>query len=230
MDDLVEAIKCYLGGPRNARYERERADTRIRPQPVDERLRLLEEIIALDLPFGLKLAFNSLGLATYRSKILFPGVAQADPTTFREYLVYGMRSGDVLDCLRIAFSFRHTDPARAAYMLYYLAAFVSPMGTACQMKVESLTKRLAEIHQLNFDPETWEGGADDLGWFVWLDGDRHWIWWPPVREAIDRRLGLASTPESWSCHYYWNAWHHLHVHPRSRHRVTDSLEHDRISD
>jgi len=215
MEELIDELKRYLSGPHNAPFEREFAAAKIRPLPVPERLAVLHEALALDLPLGLNLAFLSLKPSTYRSRILYPGILNADPATLREYLVYGMYQADVLYCLWSAAELLETDPARLAYILYYLAVFVGPGATACQESVRFQHEKLAASGHLNFDPHTWEGGPDDWDWFIWLDGPRHWIWWLPAREAIDFRLGRS---RGMFAGYGWNGWRKAHARTRSRYQ------------
>ena len=216
MQELIDELRRYLAEPPDAKYEREFVTAKIRPLPVPERVALLQEALALDIPLGLKLAVRSLGQVTYQNEILYPGVLQADPATLREYLVYGMCSGDVLHCIRAAWPLSKTDPERATSIIYYLAVFMGAGGTACQEGTRVWLERLTASGHLDFDPETWEGGLDDWDWFLWLDGPCHWIWWPPVRQGIDRRIG--PTDDDKFDRYRWNPWRTDIVRPRARYR------------
>jgi len=218
MEDLIGELKGYLEGPHNAPYEREFAAAKIRPLPMSERLALLDDALALDLPLGLNLACLSLKPSTYRSHILYPGILKADPATLREYLVYGMCRADVLHCIEAARPLLDTDPSRAAYILYYLAAFIGPGATACQESMMFWIMKLTATGYLDFNIENWEGGPDDLDWFVWLDGPRHWIWWPPIREAIDRRIGRTINAQDTLGGYRRGGWREAHVRIGSRYR------------
>lgn len=60
MHELIDELKQYLGGPPDAKYEREFVTIKIRSLPVPERVALLREALALDIPLGLKLAVRSL--------------------------------------------------------------------------------------------------------------------------------------------------------------------------
>lgn len=181
--DLLDELLAYLDGPRNGPYEHDLACRRLPAIPLDERFVIIRRLIEKDIQFGLRVAHNALGDTNYRKDILMPALMTCEPADIKHYVEHGMTHVTASTIIVAVSHMRRENPRRVGQVMYYLTARLNEMATQAQGVVQSLLPELAKLGALDFDPETWDGGPDDLEWFAKVHAVSPIIW-PPIRHYL----------------------------------------------
>ena len=189
MTELLEEILQYLPGPRNGEYEHELACKRLRGLLLYDRLEILKAVLAVDIPFTLKIATNALGDAVTDREFVRPGLLTGDLDKMKHYLRFSTQNARIHSYLTLLAQAEPRDYPRLTRFAYYYPAFLGGNAKAKGIVYHRLLAELQEGGHLDFDPDTWEGGPEDVQWFTDFHAS-HAIWYPPIRDLIEQHRVL----------------------------------------
>lgn len=198
MKELLEEILLYLEGPRNGPYEHELACKRMRSLLLYDRLLIIKAVMAVDPTFALKIATNALGDNVTDREFVRPGLLTGELDKMKNFLRFGAHNSRVHAYFNMVATAEPRDNARLARFAYYYPVFLGGNAKAKGIFFHRTLGELQAEGHLDFDPETWEGGPNDIEWFVEFD-NAHAVWYPPIRGLIARhkaRLAETSDTES----------------------------------
>jgi hypothetical protein len=185
MTELLEEILQYLPGPRSGEYEHELACKRLRALLLYDRLEILKGVMAVDIPFALKIATNALGDNVSDREFVRPGLLTGDYDKMKHYLRFGAHNTRIHAYLNMVAEAQPRDYARLSRFAYYYPVFLGGNAKAKGVAFHRLLAEMQAEGHLDFDPETWEGGPNDVQWFADFHA-AHPIWYPPIRALIER--------------------------------------------
>jgi len=194
MTDLLKEILDYLPGPRNGPYEHELACKRLRELMLFDRLKILKATLPADIPFTLKLARNCVDPSVSDRELIRPGLLTGDLANMKYYLRYGVDNAHGFGYLQSLADAKPRDHQRLSAFAYYYPLYLGRNAKPRRAWFKDLITELAAGRHLKFDPVTWEGGPDDLAWFVDVDKD-HRVWFPPIRALLDKHAEEVSMSE-----------------------------------
>lgn len=195
MTDLLKEILDYLPGPRNGPYEHELACKRLRELMLFDRLKILKATLPIDITFTLKLARNAVDPSVSDRELIRPGLLTGDLPLIKYYLRYGVDNSHGFGYLQHLAADKPRDNARLSAFAYYYPLFLGRNAKPRRAWFKDLIAELGAAGHLKFDPVTWEGGPSDIAWFAEIDKDDHRIWFPPIREMLDKRTEGRSMDE-----------------------------------
>ena len=187
MTDLLKEILDYLPGPRNGPYEHELACKRLREVLLYERIKILKATLPVDITFTLKIAKNAMDGDVVDREFTRPGLLTGDVGLMKYYLRYGGRADRGFSYLEKLVAGQPHDYARISALVYYYPAYLGRNAKPRRAWFKALVAELGGGGHLAFDPNTWEGGPNDIEWFADIDQE-HRVWFPPIRDLLDKRI------------------------------------------
>jgi len=187
MTELLQEILEYLPGPRNGPYEHELACKRLRSLMLYDRLEILRAVLPVDITFTLKIAKNAVVASVSDREFVRPGLLAGDYKLMKYYLRYGADNAHGLGYLETLAAAEPKEYVRLSWFAYYYPLYLGRNAKLQRAWFKNLIAELNAGGHLEFDAETWEGGPNDIEWFVDVDKD-HRVWFPPIRKLIDKHL------------------------------------------